>query len=64
LGIITNATPSRKEIELRKTGLDKYFDPVIVSSVVHSRKPESKIYKIALKMAGVKPQKLLLLTIV
>lgn len=48
LGILSNAFVSRRYVELPSLGLDKYFDPIIISFEVGAHKPDSKIYEIAL----------------
>lgn len=60
LGIITNAFPSRRHYDLKICSLDKYFDPIIISSEVGVEKPNSKIYQIAMQKAKVRPEEVML----
>lgn len=52
LGVISN-WDSRLPVILQNMGLDGYFDFILVSSVVGSAKPDSKIFLEALKQSGV-----------
>ena len=51
LAIICNTSSSEERIQeiLRNANIERYFDLVIVSSKVGSRKPDEKIFKIALE---------------
>lgn len=53
LGLVTNASPSVRVI-VNNYKFDEYFDAVIVSSEVNSRKPSEGIYKVTLEKLGVK----------
>lgn len=52
LGIISNWDDTARDI-LDGTELIEYFDPIIISSEVKCKKPDPKIFKIALNSAGV-----------
>ncbi|MBI4566309.1 MAG: HAD-IA family hydrolase [Planctomycetes bacterium] len=52
LGIISNWSTRLRAI-LRETGLQAWFDVVVVSSEVGSRKPDPRIFQRALALAGV-----------
>lgn len=59
LGLITNTTTSREEdvrCALRRIGIEKYFDVVLTSVDANSRKPDEKIFQIALSAIGVNPE--------
>ena len=57
LGIISNLITSLEVPDwLEESGLGKYFDPVILSSVCGLRKPDPAIYLHAAELAGVKPE--------
>lgn len=52
LGIISNWDDTARDI-LDGTELIEYFDPIIISSEVKCKKPDPKIFKIAMNSAGV-----------
>ncbi len=52
-GAISNAIKAHAEIG-RKTGTYQFFDPVILSCDIGVRKPKTKIFRIAVKKAGVR----------
>lgn len=52
LGIISNWDHTARDI-LNGAELTEYFDPIIISSEVNCKKPDPKIFKIALERAGV-----------
>ena len=52
LGIISNWDDTARNV-LNGAELTEYFDPIIISSEVHCKKPDPKIFEIALKKAGV-----------
>lgn len=59
LGLITNTTTSRDEdvrYALQKIGIEKYFDVILTSVDANSRKPDEKIFQIALNAIGVNPE--------
>lgn len=55
LGIIANQPPLARQ-ELARHGLDSQFDPVIISDEVGFHKPDMKIFRHALELAGADPQ--------
>ena len=57
LGIISNLI-GETEIQdwLRKDGLEKYFDTVILSSICHIRKPDPEMYWMGCRELGLEPQ--------
>lgn len=58
LGIISNVISSKEIPEwLEMEGFDKYFQSVVLSSVLRYRKPDPKIYWEAAKRIGVPPQR-------
>lgn len=56
LGIITNAFPSRRYFDLKVASLDKYFDPIIITSEEGLGKKEKRLYEIALEKVGISPE--------
>ena len=57
LGLITNTTTSREEDvrwALHKLGIEGYFDVIVTSVDANSRKPDERIFEIALDAIGVK----------
>ena len=52
IGLISNATDLARRV-LRRLNLERYFDPIIISSEVGHRKPSERIFQIALAEAGV-----------
>ncbi len=58
IGIISNATGLARRV-LCRLDMEKYFDPIIISSEIGSRKPEREIFEIALTEAGAAPSRAL-----
>jgi len=59
LGLITNTTTSREEDvrwALHKLGIEEYFDVIVTSVDANSRKPDERIFEIALDAIGVNPK--------
>ena len=52
LGIISNWDDTARNV-LNGTELNEYFDPIIISSEVNCKKPDPKIFELALDRAGV-----------
>jgi putative hydrolase of the HAD superfamily len=52
VGLISNATELARRV-LRRLELEKYFEPIIISSEVGHRKPSKEIFDIALHESGV-----------
>jgi putative hydrolase of the HAD superfamily len=59
LGVLSNSLPSRKHHELKIDDIDRYFDQIIISSEEGVRKPNRKIYEIAIESSGFKPNEIL-----
>ncbi|MDR1801770.1 MAG: HAD-IIIA family hydrolase [Lachnospiraceae bacterium] len=58
LGIISNVITSQELPDwLKDDGLEPYFSPVVLSSTTGIRKPDPRIYEIALKEANLTPDK-------
>ncbi len=55
-GIITNGGKLQQWNKIKKLGLEKIFDPIIVSGEVNCVKPEAEIFELACKLAGKKPE--------
>jgi putative hydrolase of the HAD superfamily len=56
LAILSNASSSHIRDILKKAGLYKLFDEIIISSEIGYIKPDSKIFEYALEKLAVKPQ--------
>ncbi|MDW8758776.1 HAD family hydrolase [Streptococcus suis] len=56
LGIVANQSSTAREI-LREWGLDSYFQVIILSEEVGIRKPDTRIFKLALEEAGISVDK-------
>ena len=54
VGLISNATDLARRV-MRRLDLERYFDPIVISSEVGARKPSRRIFDIALERAGVSP---------
>jgi putative hydrolase of the HAD superfamily len=52
LGIISNGWPSLDR-QLRQVGLRRFFDLLVISAHVGSRKPEARIFEVALELLGI-----------
>jgi HAD superfamily hydrolase (TIGR01509 family) len=55
IGIISNAPPSTAD-SVKKLGLDKYAEPILISGIVGVTKPNPEIFKLALKLSGTEPE--------
>ncbi len=62
LAIICNTSKSGERIReiLRSAGIKKYFDLVVVSSEVGLRKPDKRIFKIALEKLDLQPDEVVM----
>lgn len=58
VGILSNQTPISYQV-IEELNIYQFFDPIILSYRVKTRKPEIKIYKIALEKLKLKPQECL-----
>jgi len=58
LGIISNFAPTLERI-LEDRGIRRYFDPVIVSTLVGLEKPDPAIFRLALERTGLDPGRVL-----
>lgn len=52
LAIITNGLPEVQLPRLSKTGLDKIFDPIVISQSIGYKKPDEAFFEYAYKKAG------------
>ena len=59
LGIVSDAQWVFSEPEIRMLGLDKYFDPIVLSSRYFIRKPDPQIYAHALRAMRIEPDQAL-----
>jgi len=57
LGIVSNAQKVFTMPELRMFNLEKYFDKIVISSDFGFKKPDPRLFRIALKALNVKPSK-------
>lgn len=53
LGIVSNGTSATQRAKLRALALDALFDPVIISEEVGFRKPEVRIFELAIANWGI-----------
>lgn len=61
LHIITNGFIEAQEIKLKNSGLNYYFDEVIVSDGLGVKKPDSKIFHYAMEKANATPEESLMI---
>ncbi len=59
LALISDAQPCYALPELRAVGLEGYFDPIIISSYYGYRKPDSRLFKMALSRMGLEPHEVI-----
>lgn len=52
IGLISNATDLARKV-MDHLGLTRYFDPLVISSEVGARKPDSKIFQLAANLARI-----------
>jgi len=57
IALATSSTPDIIEIVLKKTGLQKYFNIIVDSTMAASSKPDPDIFLLAAKMLGIQPKK-------
>jgi putative hydrolase of the HAD superfamily len=60
LGLISNATELARRV-LRNLDMERFFDFVVISEEVGVRKPDPRIFQMALKMANTRPERSLFL---
>lgn len=58
VGLVSNATSLARRV-LRNLDMDRYFDFVVISAEVGSKKPEPRIFEIALETARAHPSRAL-----
>ncbi len=58
VGLISNATDLARRV-MKRLDMERYFDPIIISSEIGHRKPDPEIFRRALKGAGVAPSRAL-----
>ena len=61
LHIITNGFEEIQEKKMRESNISQYFDQVVNSEMAGVKKPNPKIFQLALKMASVSPEKSLMI---
>ncbi len=57
VGVVTNNLRSEQEEKLRVTGLDGLVDHLVCSEQVGVTKPDTRIFRVALRRAGAPPQR-------
>lgn len=56
LGLVTNGPPDCQLTKIRTTGIDSYFDTVVISGECGFVKPDPRSYRLALERLEVNPQ--------
>ena len=56
VGLISNATNLARKV-LKRLDLERYFDPIVISSEIGHRKPSREIFDAALDQAGAAPSR-------
>lgn len=59
--IITNGFKEVQYIKMKSSGVHEYFDEIIISDEVGTRKPEAKIFDIAISRSGAQKQESLMI---
>ena len=57
LAIISNGDTDQQKRKIQFTGLDKYFQDIVISSEVGYSKPQKEIFEIACKRINLEPEK-------
>ena len=58
LGLLTNGYPHMQRKKLEKSGLEKYFEVVIVSGEHGMHKPDVRIFQMACEKMGLRPEEI------
>lgn len=53
LGLITNGAPGLQWLKIRASGLEKYFEHIVVSGDIGTGKPDPEIFRTAMKLFGI-----------
>jgi putative hydrolase of the HAD superfamily len=61
LGLLTNGTPDLQWMKIKETGLEKYFDAVVISGEFGVGKPDPRIFEWILSMLDVSAQDTLMI---
>lgn len=61
LGLVTNGTPGVQRFKADRAGLTPFFDTVVVSGDVGSRKPDAKVFLSALERLGAEPSEAIMI---
>ncbi|MDL4840242.1 HAD family hydrolase [Aquibacillus rhizosphaerae] len=56
VAIITNGSTQRQKAKIMKTNLNSYFDIIIISEEVGYKKPDKRIFELALNKLNVQPE--------
>ncbi|MCL2371901.1 MAG: HAD family hydrolase [Defluviitaleaceae bacterium] len=57
--IITNGSSQMQRAKIEKTGLDKIFDVILISDDVGAKKPDLRIFEMAIQKLGIQPKEAL-----
>lgn len=60
LAILSNGWPDRL-LEIKRSKIGRYFEIILVSTIIGARKPEIKAYQIALRKIGFPPEQVLMI---
>jgi len=58
LGLLTNGYPKMQREKLKRSGLEKYFEVVIVSGEHGIHKPDVRLFEMACQKMGLKPEEI------
>ena len=61
LALLTNGNPDLQWFKIKATGLEPYFDPIIISGEFGIGKPDPRIFKFTLQKLGLKPSEVLMI---
>src|SRR5690348_484536 len=59
MALISDAQSCYALPEIRAVGLDGYFDPIIISSYYGYRKPDSRLFRMAMERMGLEPHEVI-----
>jgi putative hydrolase of the HAD superfamily len=59
VGIITNGSTQRQKAKIMNTGLNEYFDTIVISEEVGFSKPDKRIFELALNKLNVQSEDVL-----
>lgn len=56
LGMVTNGIPDVQRTKINNTGIEPYFDAIVISGELAIGKPEAAIYQHAIDLLGAQPE--------